>query len=527
MLVAPPMGVVPIFVNVGAAALPALIAALASIVGLLLRPRELWRACRRRPARATAVVLAAAIAWFGGPALWKLAARAPGPASGDEIDWSQVAVEMLQRQQLTRQTLASATAARVGDVMFRQDSTRSGFCGGPSPRRLALLWTHSEENVMHLSSPVVAGKWVFGASCELDPPINYGSVFCLDIDTGKRRWLQEYPKDPKTGEEVELKGFFSSPAVTADGRFLIIGQGLHVDKNCDLLCFDAETGMLRWRIPTPLHLESSPVISGDMAVVGAGAIEGKDLKPVGDPGFVLAVRISDGAQLWRAAVNDPESSPAIAPDGTVYIGSGFNGSELVALRSEPDDSLKEKGQSRVLWRQKTPFPATGAVTLAGDVAIVGCGNGNYIFAAREPAGAVLAFDRKTGRPVWELPMPDSVLGAVAVRGDRAVCAVRNGEVVAIDLRTQRILWRSRAAGRTPILTGPAFTGELVYAVTKDGYLAVLDAADGSLVEKHYVNAESRPGELGLCISSPTVAAGRVFVGSETGGLRCYVGRAAE
>ena len=37
------------------------------------------------------------------------------------------------------------------------------------------------------------------------------------------------------------------------------------------------------------------------------------------------------------------------------------------------------------------------------------------------------------------------------------------------------------------------------------------------------NHESKPGELGLTFSSPLVSGGRVFVGSETGGLRCYVG----
>ena len=61
------------------------------------------------------------------------------------------------------------------------------------------------------------------------------------------------------------------------------------------LCFDTASGMrLRWAVKTPLHIESSPAIFGDMAVVGAGAIEGSDGKPTGDPGFVFAVRISDG-----------------------------------------------------------------------------------------------------------------------------------------------------------------------------------------------------------------------------------------
>jgi outer membrane protein assembly factor BamB len=124
-------------------------------------------------------------------------------------------------------------------------------------------------------------------------------------------------------------------------------------------------------------------------------------------------------------------------------------------------------------------------------------------------------------------MPDAVLGPIAVRDGKAVCPVRNGEVVALDLKTggePRILWRQRVSGRSPVLAGPGFTGGLVYAVSQDGYMAVLDAADGKVLEKHYINAEGRPGELGLTVSSPAVVGGRVYVGSETGGVWCFVGQ---
>ena len=91
-----------------------------------------------------------------------------------------------------------------------------------------------------------------------------------------------------------------------------------------------------------------------MVVVGAGAVEGNDGKPVGDPGYVFAVRISDGKQLWKQALNDPESSPAIDDAGIVYIGSGLNGKAVVALRSGSDDELRAQKLDRVVWR--TPLP---------------------------------------------------------------------------------------------------------------------------------------------------------------------------
>ena len=85
-----------------------------------------------------------------------------------------------------------------------------------------------------------------------------------------------------------------------------------------------------------------------------------------------------------------------------------------------------------------------------------------------------------------------------------------------------VVWRSTVGGDDPVMAGCAFTGSHVYAVTSGGTLAVLDAANGAVMESHALNAT--PGLEGFCLSSPLVAGGRVYVGSETGGVRCYAGR---
>lgn len=372
---------------------------------------------------------------------------------------------------------------------------------------------------MFLSAPVVHGGKVFASWCLLDPPKTYGAVVCLDAATGRKLWqVDERP------DQQPFKGIFSSPAVSADGRFVVIGQGLHPDTNCDLICLDAQTGRIKWLVSTPLHLESSPAIVGNLVVVGAGAIEvGNDHRVSGHPGYVFAVDLETGREVWRHDVNDPESSPAIV-DGVAFIGSGFNGSAIVALRTGTDEALMSSGQKRELWRRSTPHPATGAITVTGDLVLAGCGNGDFVNAAKVPAGAVLALDRATGAVRWTIALPDAVLGPIAVRGSLAICPVRNGEVVALDLaKNGAIVWRQRIAGNSPILGGPAVTEELVYAVSADGYLGVLALADGALLEKHYLNAKSRPGALGMSLSAPFVSGGHVFVGSETGGLRAFAG----
>jgi len=543
------LAVVPVFVNAGAALLPALLAGLVSALALLFKPRELFRACRKKPyvpliVVAGIVLLFFLIRWMTAPAaITATERRAAGSETNGRsgTNWPEVALEILRQEERARlmrnvrlpdETLPGETPKDenaekllVGPLIYRGDYQRSGYQGGDSPTGLSLLWEFRQDNTMVLSSPLVSGKFVYCATAYLDPPGTYGSVFCLDSRTGELVW-ETFLKS--SSPEVDFKGFFSSPALTADGKYLIIGQGLHTDAEAELVCLDATTGRVKWLLPTPLHIESSPAIEGDIVVAGAGAIEvGPDHKPKGDPegrghpGYVMSARISDGKQLWRFPVIDPESSPAIH-DGVAFIGSGLGGGEVVALKIGGDVGEEE----RLLWRTETPFPATGSVTVHEDLVLIGCGNGDFVFAAPNPQGMVMALDRASGEAHWSVEMPDAVLGPIAVRDDIAICPIRNGEIVALDLKADgKEIWRQQISERSPALAGPALTGTHVYATTSDGYLSVLDATNGKVLERVYINHENKPGELGLTFSSPLVSGGRVFVGSETGGLRCYVGSA--
>jgi outer membrane protein assembly factor BamB len=530
-----PFAVVPIFVNAGAALLPAILGALVSALSLLFRPRELWRACRRRPAAALATGGSVALLIALGVVFWPRsnlagAARAKDPS---RPDWPTIARDILRRRELDSLGLATAAAPtapqQASPIVFRWNYARQGHDGGPAPVGLKLLWEYKPDDTIFLSSPLAvqtgAGPRVYAATCQLDITGKYGSVVCLDATTGNRLW--ETTSLDEAGEQP-LKPFFSSPALTADGKYLLIGQGLHDDADCHLLCLETGNGRVRWRARTPLHIESSPAVRGDLVVVGAGAIEDQQRRVRGEAGYVLAVRIADGSELWRYPVADPESSPAIADDGTVYIGSGFNGSAVYALRSESDAELEAQQRDRLVWRTPAPYPVTGAVTLSGELLLVGGGNADYVYGSPEPAGVVMALERRSGEVRWRRQMPDAVLGPIAVHatdnGGVAYCPVRSGEVVALALADGRVLWRQRVSERAPVLAGCAVAGSVVYATSRDGYLAVLRAADGKVLEKHYINREGKPGELGLTLGSPLVALGRLFVGSETGGLRCYTGR---
>lgn len=404
-------------------------------------------------------------------------------------------------------------------TVFRHDYARRGYIDGPAPVGLETVWSFKQPIHSFLSSPTVVGNRVYCTASFFDIGDSAGSIYCLDKATGKQLW------EVSEVAGVEVKAVFSSPAITADGRTLVIGEGLHLDKNSRLICLDAATGRVRWHIRTPLHLEGSPAIFGDTVVAVAGAIEDNSprRRPIGDPGFVFAASISKGEPLWRYDLADPETSPAISPEGIVYAGSGIHGNAVIALRSEPDNALQAMGQKRLVWRRATRFPVTTATSLVGDTIYVGSGTGDFIMPSERTDGEVLAINRHNGKVLWSRNVGAVVLGPIAVGEKHLYCPVRDGTVLAIARDDGNVVWRRRISVAAPVMAGPALAGEYVYAVSNDGYLAVLFADDGGTYEKHYLNDPDKPGELGMSVSSPTISRGRIFVGSETGGLRCFNG----
>jgi outer membrane protein assembly factor BamB len=350
--------VVPVVAQAGTALAPLLALAVSSTIGLLMRPRELFKLLKAKPW--ILLVMAALIGGIWWLSAWLLAppvvtdassARSAGSASFAEgdvaggTDWAAVALTIIRQREAAAQkpetrtavapsAVAPAPAPAPGAVplgstisapadagrplYFRGDVRRSGHLGGAAPLGLKPAWSYyarDERNAMVLSSPIVRDGMVYSASCLLYPPKSFGTVSCVELATGKERWCTNLMSaNPKQ----DFIGFFSSPALTADGSRLLIGQGLHLDYDSDLVCLDARTGAVIWTVHTPLHIECSPAIEGDIVVVGAGSVEvGDDHKPVGDPqgrgnpGFVLGVRISTGEVLFRHPVNDPEGSPVL------------------------------------------------------------------------------------------------------------------------------------------------------------------------------------------------------------------------
>ncbi len=227
-----------------------------------------------------------------------------------------------------------------------------------------------------------------------------------------------------------------------------------------------------------------------------------------NPGVLTAVQAATGRASWRyASGRCTAASPAVA-DGAVYMaflnlrrkGSdacnaspgtpGLNG-EVVAL----DARTGRLRWRRVIGPSETSPLVAGRLVYAGDW-----------------AGAVYAFDRRTGRTVWTYRTGGEVKGAFARTGRRLFVGSYDHHLYALNARTGALIWRSssqdRLGGRGTFYSTPAAAYGRVYIGSTDGKVYSFGAASGDLRWSQSTG--------GYVYASPAVWKERILVGSYSG-----------
>ena len=269
----------------------------------------------------------------------------------------------------------------------------------------------------------------------------------------------------ETGDSIE------SSAAIADG-IVYVGVG-----NGDLIAVDLDSGALRWKYSTQSYIgESSPA-------VGSGAVYVGDLD-----GTLHAVSARDGKPLWTFKTDaEIKSSPVLVPvpeDDLVLIGS--YDTHLYAL---------EARTGKLRWKYQTdgPVHATPAVH-NGFAFIAGC---DETFRAIRVSDGTQAYAIVAGAYTGASPVLD---------GDRAYFGTFNFEVLALDLKAQKVAWRySDPAGQFPYYSSAALSGGKVIVGGRDKLVHAIDAATGKPAWTFTTRARVD--------SSPVVAGGRVYIGS--------------
>lgn len=162
------------------------------------------------------------------------------------------------------------------------------------PETLKLIWKTPVGG--GYSSPIVLQNkaWVFSRKDETEV------ISCLDLKTGKILWSQNYGVPFKTNQyATEMgKGPYATPTLH-NGKLYTLGV------NGVLSCFDANTGVLKWRkdfgIPDTSKMfcgtAMSPVIENGNVIVHVG----DDIKG----GLMIAFEATTGKEKWKLNCDGP------------------------------------------------------------------------------------------------------------------------------------------------------------------------------------------------------------------------------
>jgi len=127
---------------------------------------------------------------------------------------------------------------------------------------------------------------------------------------------------------------------------------------------------------------------------------------------------------------------------------------------------------------------------------------------------VLAIDLKAKKIVWRYENPDRQFpyySSAALAGGRLIVGSRDKLVHGIDAATGKKAWTFTTRARVD--SSPVVAGNRVYIGSSDGRLYVLDPASGSTVWEFDAGAPFT--------ASPAVAGGKVVIGSNDGVVYCF------
>lgn len=277
----------------------------------------------------------------------------------------------------------------------------------------------------------------------------------------KQLWTYE------AGESIE-----SSAAIVGGTVFVGSQKG-------ELTALSLDNGSVYWKFKTgdPIG-ESSPAYGNGVVYIG-------DLG-----GWLNAINASDGRKLWAFKANgEIKSSPVVVGD-RVLIGAY---DEYLYCLSTRDGSVQ--------WKFKTNGPVHSTPSIADGMAfIAGC---DELFRAIRIS---------TGKEVFSVSSGAYTGASPALRDGSAFYGTFDNEVLGVNLAERKIAWRYEHPQRKfPFYSSAAVTSSRVVIGGRDKFVHGL-TLDGTTAWTFGTRARVE--------SSPAIAGGRVFVGSNDG--RFYV-----
>jgi outer membrane protein assembly factor BamB len=236
-----------------------------------------------------------------------------------------------------------------------------------------------------------------------------------------------------------------------------------IDIKAEVRAFNTEDGHLIWATELDDPDENSKVGFGG----GLAVNDGKIFVTTGY-GFIAALDLSDGSELWRVNIGIPlRNSPTVA-GGRVFAMTQDN--RIVALDSNTGGFLWD--YIGIVENAGVLGSASPAVI---DDTVVAAFSSGEIFAMRVDNGQIFWQDAlsRTGR-LSSVSTLNDIDGDPVIDRGRVYAINQAGRMVSIDFRSGERVWESNVGG----IYTPWVAGNYIFIITSDAQIAALSMRDG-------------------------------------------------